>query len=83
MVVPVPGPGREANVDRTVMVRRWRQVELGNTIAGVVVCAVVPFLLSPLATVLTIAAMTAGVADTWYLGRRLRRTGQLFRDRSS
>jgi O-antigen/teichoic acid export membrane protein len=63
------------------MVRKWRRIEVGNSVAGVVVSVVAVLLLPAAAAAVVVAVMAVCVADTWYLGRRLRRTGRLFRTR--
>jgi hypothetical protein len=68
-------------MEATERARKWRRIEVGNTIAGVVVSvAAVTFLPSVVAAFIVVF-MVLCVADTWYLGRRLKRTGQLFRVR--
>ncbi len=58
-------------------VRRWRRLAIANTAAGAIVLALAlvfrPHWLAALVAVL----MVVGVADTWYLDRRLRRTGTM------
>jgi len=63
------------------LARKWRRIEVGNTIAGVVVSVLAVVFLPSVAAALIVLFMVLCVADTWYLGRRLKRTGRLFRVR--
>jgi hypothetical protein len=63
------------------LVRKWRRIEVGNSIAGVIVSVAAVLLLPAAGWAVVVAFMVLCVADTWYLGRRLRRTGRLFRTR--
>lgn len=68
-------------MEGTELARKWRRIEVGNTIAGVIVSAAVVVFLPGVAAGLIVVFMVLCVADTWYLGRRLKRTGRLFRVR--
>jgi hypothetical protein len=63
----------------TDVARKWRWIEVGNTIAGVVISAVAVIFLPSVAAALIVGFMVLCVADTWYLGSRLKRTRHLFR----
>jgi hypothetical protein len=70
-----------ASEGSTELARKWRRIELGNTLAGFVVSTVAIVLLPGVVAALVVVLMALGVADTWYLGSRLRRTGRLFKVR--
>jgi hypothetical protein len=70
-----------ASEGSTELARKWRRIELGNTLAGFVVSIVAIGLLPGVVAALVVVLMALGVADTWYLGSRLRRTGRLFKVR--
>jgi hypothetical protein len=60
---------------------RWRRLAVGNTIAGVVVSVLaLVFLPLPIGLIVT-GAMAIGVGDTWYLDRRIHRSGSFGRSR--
>lgn len=59
--------------------QRWRHLAIGNTVAGAVVCVLALIFLPRAAAAAIAALMALGVADTWYLDRRYRRTGRLLR----
>ena len=61
---------------------RWRALALGSTIAGVLVAVLAVIFLGMPASAIIVALMVVGVADTWYLDWRLRRTGSLFKIRT-
>jgi hypothetical protein len=66
---------------KTDLVRRWHQLEIANTLAGIVVSGIALALIpEPVAAVL-VAFSVLGAAMTWHLGNRLRRTGYLYRAR--
>jgi len=70
-----------ASQGATELVRKWRRIELGNTAAGLVISVAAVVLLPSVLAAVVVVLMAIGVTDTWYLGRRLRRTGRLFRVR--
>jgi hypothetical protein len=70
-----------ASNSATELARKWRRIEVGNTVAGLVVSIAAIVLLPSVLAALVVVLMALGVADTWYLGSRLRRTGRLFRVR--
>jgi hypothetical protein len=70
-----------ASEGSTELARKWRRIELGNTLAGFVVSIAAIGLLPGVVAALVVVLMVLGVADTWYLGSRLRRTGRLFKVR--
>jgi uncharacterized membrane protein len=67
------------SLDTAGRVRRMRHLVIGNTIGGVIVAALAAAFLPIGLALVVIAFMVLGVADTWYLERRLRRTGRLTR----
>ncbi len=70
-----------ASEGSTELARKWRRIELGNTLAGFVVSIAAIVLLPGVVAALVVVLMVLGVADTWNLGSRLRRTGRLFKVR--
>jgi len=67
------------NLDLAGRARRFRNLAIGNSVAGVFVSALaIAFLPTGLA-VGFIAFMALAVADTWYLERRYQKTGRLTR----
>ena len=83
MLVEVDEPraaGHEAAGDdqsREDRVRKWRRLEVGNTIGGAVAAIVVLVFVNGWLAACLVGLLALGVADTWLLGRRLRRTGRL------
>ena len=66
-------------MEASELARKWRRIEVGNTIAGLFVSVLAVVFLPIWAAVLLVVLMVLAVADTWYLGLRLKRTGRLFR----
>ena len=61
--------------------RRWRSLALGSTLGGVFVSVFAFVVLGPALGVVVTALMVVSVADTWYLDRRIHRTGSLLKRR--
>jgi hypothetical protein len=62
-------------------VRRWRRLAIANTAAGAIVVVMALVFLPKLIAGLLVVLMVVSVGETWYLDRRLRRTGNMFRVR--
>lgn len=76
---PTKSDGAPRAVVAPDIARKWRRIEIGDSIAGVAVSVVAALFLPIGFATLVIVFVALCVADTWYLGQRLRRTGSLRR----
>ncbi len=67
------------NLDPAGLARRWRNVAIGNSVAGVVSSALATAFLPTGFAVGVVAVLALAVADTWYLERRFEKLGRLTR----
>jgi hypothetical protein len=75
------GPVGFGFMERAELIRKWRRIEVGNSIAGVLVSVGAVLILPSVVAALVAAFMAICVSYSWFLGSRLKRTGQLLRAR--
>ena len=57
------------------LARKWRRIEVGNSVAGLLVSVAAVLFLPSVAAAVVVGFLVLRVADTWYLGRRLSELG--------